>query len=318
MTKDGTTNDPTTKGEGSDSLRRSVSGHAVLPFSRWLAGARRRLITEPMQLAQREPPISRGDRLTGVGEPRLDVQVAVVFVTAAVSLALIEYLVKGGMAGGYRRLARYLSAVGLDGLAERLLAAMIDSPAQRFNDLAYFALGCTTFYLVLPALVIKLVFRQRLSDYGLKLRGASKDAWMYGLMLAAVVPAVVAVSFTGPFQRKYPFYDLERGESLWPYFLAWELLYALQFVALEFFFRGFLVHGTRRQLGYYSIFAMTIPYCMIHFGKPILETFAAIIAGIVLGIMSLRTRSIWMGAALHITVAWLMDALALWHKGLLF
>jgi membrane protease YdiL (CAAX protease family) len=96
------------------------------------------------------------------------------------------------------------------------------------------------------------------------------------------------------------------------------VLYAIQFVALEFFFRGFLVHGTRRRLGFYSIFAMTIPYCMIHFGKPMLETFGAIIAGIVLGIMSLRTRSVWLGAGLHITVAWLMDALALWHKGRLF
>ena len=40
-----------------------------------------------------------------------------------------------------------------------------------------------------------------------------------------------------------------------------------------------------------------------------------IIAGIVLGFMSLKTRSIWLGAALHIAVAVTMDLLALWRLG---
>jgi membrane protease YdiL (CAAX protease family) len=271
------------------------------------------LVTEPLELATRAPPGASTASATDESGPRLDVHVAIVFVTAAISLTLIEYLVKGG----HGRLAGYLDALGLDSVALWLRRAMLDSPTEEFNGLAYFSLGCSTFYFLLPALVIKLGFRQRLSDYGLKLRGVFKDAWMYGLMITGMVPVVFAVSFTGPFQAKYPFYQLAPGEPLWPYFVFWELLYALQFVALEFFFRGFLLHGARRQLGYYAIFAMMVPYCMIHFGKPILETFAAIIAGIVLGIMSLRTRSIWMGAALHITVAWLMDALALWHKGLL-
>ena len=70
--------------------------------------------------------------------------------------------------------------------------------------------------------------------------------------------------------------------------------------------------GTR--LGPYVIFVMTIPYCMIHFGKPIQETLGAIVAGILLGFMALKTRSIWLGAALHIAVAWTMDGLAVWGK----
>jgi membrane protease YdiL (CAAX protease family) len=52
---------------------------------------------------------------------------------------------------------------------------------------------------------------------------------------------------------------------------------------------------------------------MIHYHKPVLETFGAIAAGVILGYMSLRTRSIWLGAALHIAVAWTMDAAAIWH-----
>ena len=75
--------------------------------------------------------------------------------------------------------------------------------------------------------------------------------------------------------------------------------------------------GLRHRFGFYAIFAMMVPYCMIHFGKPMPETFAAIIAGIVLGFMSLKTRSIWLGAAIHVAVALGMDFLSLWHNGLL-
>ncbi|MBT7743148.1 MAG: hypothetical protein HN727_15190 [Opitutae bacterium] len=48
------------------------------------------------------------------------------------------------------------------------------------------------------------------------------------------------------------------------------------------------------------------------------ETFAAIVAGIILGFMSLKTRSIWMGAVLHVTVALTMDICALWRAGKFF
>jgi hypothetical protein len=86
----------------------------------------------------------------------------------------------------------------------------------------------------------------------------------------------------------------------------------------EFFFRGFLVHSLKPALGIYSIFAMTVPYCMIHFGKPPAETFAAIAAGVFLGWLSYRNGNIWMGLLLHCTVAFSMDIMALYNKGLLF
>ena len=39
-----------------------------------------------------------------------------------------------------------------------------------------------------------------------------------------------------------------------------------------------MVHGTRERLGALSVFAMMVPYCMIHFGKPMPETVGAVIA----------------------------------------
>ena len=92
---------------------------------------------------------------------------------------------------------------------------------------------------------------------------------------------------------------------------AWEGLYAAQFVSLEFFFRGFILNGLRRALGSNAIFVMIVPYCMIHYGKPMPETLGAIGAGLILGTLALRTRSIWGGVLIHISVALTMDVLAL-------
>jgi len=50
-----------------------------------------------------------------------------------------------------------------------------------------------------------------------------------------------------------------------------------------------------------------VPYCMIHFGKTFAETMAAIVAGLALGTVALRTKSIWGGVFVHIAVAVTMD-----------
>jgi hypothetical protein len=66
-------------------------------------------------------------------------------------------------------------------------------------------------------------------------------------------------------------------------------------------------------MGSSAIFVMIIPYCMIHYGKPMAETLGAIIAGTVLGTLAMRTRSIWGGVLIHVGVAVTMDLLALSH-----
>lgn len=187
----------------------------------------------------------------------------------------------------------------------------------QFYQLTWWVAILMIFYFIVPVLVIKLLFREELSNYGLKLKGAFKDYYLYIIMLVIMIPLVLFFSRTESFQARYPFYNLDNGEALSGNFLMWEIMYFLQFCGLEFFFRGFIVHGTKHRFGYYSVFVMTIPYCMIHFGKPLPETIAAIIAGVVLGTLSLKSRSIWLGIAIHYTVAIAMDLAALWQKGLL-
>lgn len=130
-----------------------------------------------------------------------------------------------------------------------------------------------------------------------------------------IAPVVFLMSYTAGFQKTYPFYSL--ASRSWFDFLLFEAFYAFQFFSLEFFFRGFLLHSIKRYVGAYAIFIMIVPYCMIHFGKPMPETFGAIGAGIILGTLSLRTNSIWGGVGIHVAVAVSMDICSLWQKGFL-
>jgi membrane protease YdiL (CAAX protease family) len=166
---------------------------------------------------------------------------------------------------------------------------------------------------VAPFPVWKICFREdSLLDMGLRVRGFFKHAWIYGLFLAIVLPAMLLVSRLPDFGSYYPFY--KTSSRSWYDFLSWETIYFAQFFGLEMFFRGFLLGALRRSFGSGAIFAMAVPYCMIHFGKPFLEADAAIIAGIALGSLSMKTKSIYQGFLVHITVASLMDWLALTHR----
>ncbi|MBI4946023.1 MAG: CPBP family intramembrane metalloprotease [Bacteroidetes bacterium] len=191
------------------------------------------------------------------------------------------------------------------------------SENEQLSNLAKWVFILCGFYFVVPALVIKIVFKEKLSDYGLRWKGAFKNYYLYLIMLGVMIPLVYFFSKTAAFQAKYPFYELNSGEKLYPNFWIWETLYFLQFFSLEFFFRGFMVHGMKHRFGVYSVLVMTIPYCMIHFGKPLPETIAAIVAGIVLGVLSLKSRSILLGVCIHFSVGLMMDMAALWQKGML-
>ena len=171
-------------------------------------------------------------------------------------------------------------------------------------------------YVLVPLPLWKLLFpKDSLLDMGYRVRGFFSHLWIYGLCLAVVLPAMLLVASQPDFGNYYPFY--KASSRSWFDFLIWEGIYWLQFLSLEMFFRGWIVGALRKSIGAGAIFAMAVPYCMIHYGKPYLEANGAIVAGIVLGSLAMRTRSIYSGFLVHITVAFLMDFLALWKRGAL-
>ncbi len=171
--------------------------------------------------------------------------------------------------------------------------------------------GCLTCYVAIPALVVKRVFGLTLADSYLAPREYLKHLPIYALLFAPVGLLVLLVARAPEFQQQYPFFTSQVGSGAQ---IAWEVGYGLQFFALEFFFRGFILRGLAAEMGATAVLAMAIPYCMIHFGKPLPECLGSIIAGIVLGTLAMDTRSIWGGVTIHVAVAWLMDGAALLQK----
>ena len=218
----------------------------------------------------------------------------VVLLTSAISLTLLNF----GATTTPSWFTSTLDALGLDGWAEWSRDVFP--------------------YTVPPVLVIRYVLKERVREFGTRVKGIWPHGRVYAVLLAVSIPFVVFASYTAAFQAKYPFYNLSAGEGLWPNMTMWWVVYGLQFMALEFFFRGFMIHGLKHRLGYMAIFVMVVPYNMLHYSKPFLEAVAAIAGGIVLGSLSLRSRSVWWGAWLHISIAATMDVAALIHKGFLF
>jgi membrane protease YdiL (CAAX protease family) len=166
---------------------------------------------------------------------------------------------------------------------------------------------------VVPLAVWRLFFRRdALADFGLRTRGFAAHAWIYATCVVVMVPIVFLVSRQPDFAEYYPMYK-PAGRS-WVDFGVWESLYLLQFFTLEIFFRGFWLRAMR-GFGSGAIWSMVVPYCMVHYGKPYLECDAAVIAGVVLGSLSMRTNSIYAGFLVHGTIGLLNDVLALDRRG---
>jgi membrane protease YdiL (CAAX protease family) len=162
---------------------------------------------------------------------------------------------------------------------------------------------------LLPLAVWPLFFRRdSLLDFGLRGRGFRAHAWIYAMCVVVMVPVLQLVSRQPDFADYYPMYKLA-GRS-WLDFVVWEVIYLAQFFTLEIYFRGFWLRAMR-TFGAGAIWSMVVPYCMIHYGKPYHEAMAAVIAGVVLGSLSMKTRSIYAGFLVHATVAVLNDVLAL-------
>ncbi len=235
-------------------------------------------------------------------------------VVAGVALTMTDAV---GGASDWAALARLLAGLGATDAAREVAAWMREPVSGSNHRLIYWALNCQLWYLLLPLLWATLAARHSITELGLGLGRIRDHVQVYLVLAALLTPLLFLVSAQPAFLRVYPYFDPLPGAPLWPDFWRLELLYFAQFAAVEFFFRGFLVQGLRSTFGYASIYVSLLPYCMIHFGKPLPEVLAALVAGLVLGHLSLASRSIWPGVALHIFAAATMDLAVLWRKGLL-
>jgi hypothetical protein len=191
----------------------------------------------------------------------------------------------------------------------------IDVPGTpRLKPWVWWVSCCLTFLVLIPTLVAGLFARAGPRTLGLRVKGTGRDALTYLGLFAIFFPVIWLVSKDPAFQKTYPFFALRKDEGITQEFLVFQVIYCLQFFAIEYFFRGFMVLGLKKALGWASVLVMLAPYCMIHYYKPMPEALGAIGAGLILGTLSWRTGTIVYGWALHYGVALSMDLLALHQK----
>ncbi len=149
----------------------------------------------------------------------------------------------------------------------------------------------------------------RLSDYGVTVGKWKSWGKACLVLFALMVPVLLFASRLEAFQRTYPLF--RQAAEGWKSFLTVQAYFGGYWFAWEFFFRGFMLFALARRYGApTAIFIQAIPFTLAHLGKPELEVYASFIAGIALGYLDWRGKSIFPSFLLHWMVALSMDLLA--------
>ncbi len=171
-------------------------------------------------------------------------------------------------------------------------------------------------YLLVPLLLSKATNGSFHQKYGLGLGDWRQGLSISALFLAIMLPLVWYASTLDSFKNHYPLAGLgsyslsvkEGYQQSLGLFAIYELGYFAYFIAWEFLFRGWMVHGLLPWFGRTgAILVQVAPFVIMHFGKAEPETLGSVIAGVALGVLSVRTRSMWYGAVIHGVIAVWMD-----------
>ncbi len=252
------------------------------------------------QLAQFHRSLLQSDRQA------LEWQPIVMLLTVALSLLLMHYMKSGTLLHGY-----LLGLIQEGGHTASFATTLIRSEFYQLYQHLWWGGWLLLGYLIIPLLVIKWLFRETIREYGFAWGDTHRYLLWYGGLTGLILTFAWFASARTDFANHYPFYRLasRSGFDL----LTWEFIYIVQFISLEFFFRGFMLHAAKRTFGLYAIFIMALPYLMLHFQKPWLEASGALFFGLILGYLALHSRSIWGGVMVHVSIAVGMDMMALFR-----
>lgn len=183
---------------------------------------------------------------------------------------------------------------------------------DRLMSRVYWFLADGCLMSVLPIIFIKVFFKGKLSDFGFKLGDKKFGIITLLIFFAVMLPTVWIASASKDFADTYPMGGSVLKENL-NLFLLYELCVLVYMFGWEFFWRGYMLFGLKNKFGYYAIFIQMIPFFILHKGKPELELFASIFAGIILGIQALRSGSFLYCWILHFLVMLSIDSIAIFR-----
>ena len=167
---------------------------------------------------------------------------------------------------------------------------------------------CLVLMGIVPTVITLVTDRMGLGEMGLGVRKAGREFLIVTVLFVLFVPFVLYFSTWPGFQRTYPRIAAAKVDA--NIFLLFHLLYLVKWAAWEYFFRGWMLFAFKRDFGTRSVLISTIPFALMHYGKPEVETLSAIAAGFILCWLALKGRSIWPGVAIHAAVSRTMELFA--------
>ncbi|MBM4353935.1 MAG: CPBP family intramembrane metalloprotease [Deltaproteobacteria bacterium] len=163
-----------------------------------------------------------------------------------------------------------------------------------------FQCGAALLLLLLPSLLLaRFVTKLDLASLGMRV-----GEWKWGLAVS-VPPAVLVFPLFWFGQQPeaglcevYPLVSFAREST--GSFLLWATCYLVYYIAWEGLFRGVIQLGLGKQLGLVpAMLLQTALTTLLHAGGPELETLAALVAGPVLGLIAVRTGSVFYPLLIH-------------------
>lgn len=179
------------------------------------------------------------------------------------------------------------------------------SPNVDLYEFIYWFLGDFLTFFVCAALIIKLVFKEQVSSYGLNLHHKQLGFKVVLPALLIMFPVIWFVSASPSFAQSYPLLVMARTD--WGIFIIFQFFLLAFLFAWEFFWRGYMLFGLKKEFGFYAILIQMIPFVILHNGKPFFETFGAIFGALALGILAYRTGSFLYGVIIHYGVMLMID-----------
>jgi membrane protease YdiL (CAAX protease family) len=147
---------------------------------------------------------------------------------------------------------------------------------------------------VVPLLVVLLAFRDHPSRYGWTFGDGRAGAAL--ALVGCLLMTPIVLWFAGlPDVRAY--YAVSAGPPA-----DVVLTNALELIAAESLFRGFLMLTLVRTIGPIGVLIAVMPFAFGHVGKPALELLSTLGGGLAYGWLAWRTRSILWGAIAHVYI----------------
>ena len=196
----------------------------------------------------------------------------------------------------------------------KYLAAALPDACVLWNDrgatgaMASFLAGFVLLGLI-PALMVRFCFHERLADYGVCLGDKVRTLRSMLVLCPGFLLAGYIASTDSAVQAQYPI-NPSAGQSP-GMFAVHAATYLLFYLGWEFQFRGFLQFGIRHRLGdVNALLVQVLASGILHLGRQASETYASFFAGVLWGVLAFRTRSLLSGLVQHyllgVTLDWFL------------